>query len=258
MDIPIKMIDFATATCWVFLIMFCVSAVYSVKDLGLSIGNPQTGITSDSKILFSFPVEIANNGFYDIGSFNFTTEVLSESGSTITEGSTLIPTIGKGVKLSILHNMTLDINRLLQSDQECLFNDTQLDTVESVGMKIGAIIPVQASGNFSISWGAPFHDFKLGNRQYSELNYTHTQVIVPMGFDNHAFFDVTGEILLQMYDNTGQLIGHGQTLIEAEQHSHYEGHIELAVATSITRTGRFELEFQTPLFSSTSKVIPYG
>jgi hypothetical protein len=259
MDIPIKMIDFAIATCWIFLIMFFATAAYSVTDLGLNFGNPRIGTATDGRTVVSLPVTIANNGYYSIGSFNFTTKVLGDDGSTITEGSTLIPAIGVGEKVSIIDNMTLDIDHLLQSSQNFLFNDTQLDIVENVGMVIGEVIPVQASGNVSVPWGAPFYNLKLEEPQYSMLNHTHMSVIVPMSFDNHASFDIVGEAEMRMYNSTNQLIGFGQNTIDVLQQSHYDGHVELDVGiSSITQTGRFELNFQTSLFSSGSRVIPYG
>jgi len=259
MDVPIKMIDFAIAVCWIFLIMFFATAAYSVKDLGLNFGNPRIGRTTDGKTVVSLPVTITNNGYYSIDSFNFTTKVQGNDGSTITEGSTLVPTIGVGKKVTIIDNMTLDMDSLLQSNQELLSDDTQLNIVENVGMIIGEVIPVHASGNATVHWGAPFYNLKLEEPQYSMLNYTHVKVIVPISFDNHASFDVIGEAEIRMYNSTNQLIGFGQSTIDALQQSHYDGRVELDVGiSSITQTGRFELDFQTSLFSSGSMVIPYG
>lgn len=259
MDIPIKMIDIATIVCWIFLIIFSVSAVYSVKDLAFDLGRPQLGTTSDGKILFSLPLEIANKGYYNIGLFNVTTKILAENGSIIAEGSTLIPTIEKGETVTVLHNMTFDVAHLLQFDQSYLFNDTQLNTVESVSMRLGEFIPVQASGNFSIPWGAPLYNFKLGEPQYTVINFTHMQVVVPISFDNHAVVDIAGEAQISMYNGTDELVGFDRIDIEALQHSHYDGNFRLyAVTSSITRTGWFELRLQMGLFNYGPMVILYG
>jgi hypothetical protein len=258
MDVPIKMIDFATAICWVILIVFSASAVYSVKDLEFNSGEPQIGATSDGRILLSLPINISNNGYYDIGLFNFTTSVQDQKGSTIAQGSTLIPTIRRGEKLLFLHNMTIDANSMLQLNQKYLFNDTQLSATESVSMKLGELIPVQASGNFTIPWGAPLYNLKLGEVQYNTFNLTYTRVIVPLSFDNHASIDIKGEAQILLYNGANQPIGLGRTEVEAAQHSHYDGQVELYVATSsITPTERFELEFQTPLFNYGPAVTPY-
>jgi len=259
MDIPIKMIDFATAISWVFLITFFASAIYSIKDLRVDFGDLQEGMTPNGRISFSLPVNLTNNGYYNVGMFNLTTKVLDGNGSEITEGSTVLPAIRIGENLSILHNMTFDASLLLQPSREYLFNDTQLNTVESISMKLGGVIPVSASTNFSIPWGAPLYDLKLGDPLYHTLNQTDVQVTVPLSFDNHAFFDIVGEARIRMYNSANQLIGFGQIEVKVLQHSHYEGGVELrAEVSSNLWTGRFELEFQTSVFSFGPLVIPHG
>ena len=250
MDIPIKTIDFATAICWVILIVFCTSAVYSIKDLEFNSGIIQIGTTSDGKILFSLPVKISNNGYYDIDLFNITTTVKDQNGSMIIQGSTLIPTLRKGEKLSFLHNMTADQNSMLQLSQRYLFNDTELSATEFVSMKLGKLIPTQASENFTIPWGAPLYNLRIGEIQYYIFNSTHIRLILLLSFDNHAPIDIKGEAKILLYNADNEKIGLGQTEVEAPQHQHYEGFTELYVATtSITSTKRFELQFQTPLFN---------
>jgi hypothetical protein len=259
MDIPIKMIDLATMISWIFLIVFSVSVVYSVKDLAFDFGKPQIGTASDGRILFSLPIEIVNNGYYSIGLFNITTRVLDENGSTITEGSTLIPKIEKGERQAILHNMTFDLGRMSHLSQSYLFNDTQLGTIESVSMNLGEFIPVQVSGNFSIPWGAPLYNFKLGQLQYAPLNSTHIQATVSLSFDNHASVDIAGEAQLYMYTSANQLVGSDRIDVEAAQHSHYDRNAKFQIAiSSITRTGCFEVKIHTGLFSYGPVVIPYG
>jgi len=56
------MISIATTFFWIFLIVFLVSAVYSFKDVQFDFGEPQIGLTSDNKILFSLPITIDNKG----------------------------------------------------------------------------------------------------------------------------------------------------------------------------------------------------
>lgn len=259
MDIPIKIINLATAISWAFLIIFSVTAVYSVKDLEFNLGTPQMEIASDGKILLSLSIEIANKGYYNIGMFDIKTKVLDHSGSVITEGSTLIPTIERDERLAILHNVTLDVGHLLQLSASYLFTDTQLNAVESVSMRLGGVIPVEASGNLSIPWGAPLANLKVGEPQYAMLNSTHTQVTLPISFDNHASIDIVGEAQTRMYNSTNGFIGFGQIEVEASQHSHYDEHAIFCVAiSSVTRNGWIELRFHTQLFSHGPIVIPYG
>jgi len=259
MRIPIRMIGIATTFFWIFLIAFFVSAVYSVKDVHFDFGEPQMDVTSDNKVVFSLPVSITNRGFYNIGSFNISTEISDKEGFTITLGSTFIPVINKNDVATITHNMTIDINDLLQRDQNYLFNDTELKIYEAVGMRIADVIPVQASTNFSMHWGAPLYNFTLGKVEYAAHNLTHFKVVVPISFENRAFFDLVGNIQIQMYNSTDIIVGEGQTNIEAHHNSPYHGYLELYVSMAgMSESGHFEVYFLTPLFNYGPLVIPYG
>ena len=260
MRVPIRMIGLATTFFWIFLITFFVSAVYSLKDVHFDFGDPQTNLTSDNKFILSLPVSITNKGFYNIDSFNMSTEVLDREGLSIARGSTFIPIIAKNGSVTVTHNMTIDINDLLERYQDYLFNDTEVKIHEIVGMKIGDMIPLQASANFSVPWGAPLYNFSLGEVEYAAYNLTHFRAVVPISFENHAPFDVVGTIQTRMNNSAGEVIGNGQTNIEAYHNSPYNGYLELYVPiTGITESGRFEIYFQTPLFNNEKPlVIRYG
>jgi hypothetical protein len=253
------MIGIATTFFWMFLIAFFVSAVYSVKDVHFDFGEPQMDVTSDNKVVFSLPVSIANSGFYNIGSFNISTEISDKEGFTITRGSTFVPVIKKNDVVTITHNMTIYLNDLLQRDQNYLFNDTELKIYEAVSMKIADVIPVQASTNFSMHLGAPLYNFTLGEVEYAAHNNTHLKVVVPISFENRAFFDLVGNIQIQMYNSTDIIVGEGQTNIEAHHNSPYHGYLELYVSMAgMSESGHFEVYFLTPLFNYGPLVIPYG
>ena len=259
MRIPIRMIDIATTFFWIFLIAFFASAVYSVKDVHFDFGEPQMHVTSDNKVVFSLPMSIANSGFYNIGSFNISTEISDKEGFTITRGSTFVPVIKKNIVVTITHNMTIDLNDLLQQDKNYLFNDTELKIYEAVGMRIADVIPVQASTNFSMPWGAPLYNFTLGEPAYAPYNLTHFRVTIPISFENHAFFDLVGNMQIRMYNSTGACVGRVRTSLEAYGNSPYNRFIEFYVSmTGTTPTGRFEIYFSTSMFDYGPLVIPYG
>jgi hypothetical protein len=252
------MISIATTFFWIFLIVFFVSAAYSVKDVRFNFEEPQMDLTSDNKIVFSLPITIDNKGYYNIGSFNITTEISDYESFIITQGSTFIPVIEKGKQITATHNVTININDLLQNSQNYLFNDTELKVHETVGMKLAEAIPVQASTNLSMPWGAPLYNFTLGEIEYTAFNGTHMTATIPISFENHASFDLTGNIQIRMYNSTRTLIGEGQTTIEAPQNAPYHGHAELNVPiVEITENGYFEVYFSTPFFNFGPLVIPY-
>lgn len=259
MRIPIRIIGVVTTFFWVFLIVFFVSAAYSVKDIQFNFGEPQTNVTFDNKILFSLPITVVNKGYYNIGAFNLTTKVSDENGFVIAHHSTFVPIIERGVKITTSHNMTIDVNDLLQSDQEYLFNDTELEIDQIVSMKLAEAISVQASTNLSMPWGAPLYNFTMGEIQYEPYNETHVKAVVSISFENHALFDLTSRIQVCMYNGDNELVGEEQKAIEAPQNSLYESLIELYVSIAEKpENGHIEIYFQTSFFSYGPLVIPYG
>lgn len=264
MNIPIKMIGIATTIFWVFLIAFSVSAAFSAKDIQFNFGDPQTGMTANNELFFSLPIAIANRGFYSIGDFNVTSKASDMNGNEIARGASFVPIIRPGEEITMFHNITLDINEILQRDQNYLFNDTDLRIHETVRLSLATIIPVQASGNFTLPWGAPLYNFVLGSPTYSTYNATHFRVDVPISFENHAFFDLAGSLQIRMYNDRNMRIGEGQTNIEAAQHIGNNGNIEfyISAANATTlgtdRSGYFDVYLFSPLFNYGPWVIPYG
>jgi len=259
MRIPIRMIGITTTFFWIFLIAFFVSAVYSAKDIRLDFGEPQMNPTTDNKMIFSMPVTIVNNGIYDIGAFNITSKIMDAEGFTVTRGSTFVPVVRRNDAVIVMHNMTMDANDLLQRNQQYLFNDSELTVYQMVGLHLAEVIPVQASTNMSIPWGAPFHNFMLGQPTYAAFNATHFRVTVPVSFENHAFFDVSGTVQTRMYNNADTLLGEGETTIYAPQNSPYNGNAEFYVPISgVTSNGRFEVFLLTPFYNYRPMVVSYG
>ena len=260
MRIPIKMIGVTTTIFWVFLVAFFITAVYSAKDIHFDFGQPQIGVNSSNRILFSLPVTVVNNGFYDVGSFNVTTRVVDSTGSLFGRGSTFIPVIVKNSAVNVTHNMTISANSLLRRNSSLLFNDGTVTLHAIVGLEAAEVIPIQASTNLSIPWGAPFYNFMLGTPTYSLYNSTHLQVSVPLSFDNHAFFDVDGSVEARMFNSSDSQVGDGQTTIYAPQMSSFNGYIDFYVPinAAATPTGHFDVYFQTTMFNYGPWVIPYG
>ncbi|NWF86416.1 hypothetical protein HXY32_01145 [Candidatus Bathyarchaeota archaeon] len=259
MRVPIRMIGIATTFFWIFLIAFLVTAVYSTKDVAFNFGEPQMNTNASGEIVFSLPISVANRGFYDIGAFAIMTEVFDNHDASIVRGSTLVPVIKKNDEVTVVHNMTFDMNDLLQRSENFLFNDSELKIYAAVGMRIAEVIPVEASSNFSMPWGAPLYNFTLGDPAYAPYNLTHWRATVPLSFENHAFFDLIGNVQIQMYNDAGTLVGEGQTSVEAYANSSYSGFIELYVSiVEVTSSGWFEVYFSTSIFNYGPLVISYG
>ncbi|MGQ9539036.1 MAG: hypothetical protein ACUVTE_05610 [Candidatus Bathycorpusculaceae bacterium] len=259
MDISIRMIGIASTFFWIILLAFFASAAYYVKDLHLSIGEPILSVASNGDLLVSVSLNIENEGYYDLGAFNLTTKVADVNGSMLAEGCTFLPKVKRGVTVATFHNLTLHFNDLLEEGAYYMFNDANLSLAAIISMNIAEVIPVKASSNFSVPWGAPFYNFQLGEPTFKPFNLTHLEIAVPISFENHAFFDVYGKIRLRMYNSEGSFIGLGETDLEAPQGFLYNGFIVFFVQTAgITRQGFFEVYFSTSLFEYGPLVIPYG
>jgi hypothetical protein len=253
------MIGITTTLFWIFLIAFFASAVYSAKDIHLNFGGPEISAMADDKILFSIPVTVANDGFYDIEAFNITTTVLDAKGFTVASGTTLVPLIDSNDAVTLTHNMTVDVNDLLRSDNEYLFNDSKVPVYETVGLRLAQVIPVQASQNLTLPWGAPLYNFTVGEPAYSGFNVTYLRVSVPVSFENHALFDVAGNVQIRMYNNADQLLGEGKTPINTSPNTAYDGNILFYVEINgATSKGRLEVYIQMSFFNYGPLVILYG
>ncbi len=131
------------------------------------------------------------------------------------------------------------------------------------GLTFAELLPAQISTNFTFPWGAPFYNFALGKPFFGQLNSTHSVVAVSMSFENHAAFDLAGNIRVKLFDISDSLLGESQTSFYVPQHSSYNENIEFyiplnATFLSATQKGYFNVYFSTPLFEYGPLVIQYG
>ncbi|MEM1540600.1 MAG: hypothetical protein QXJ07_04375 [Candidatus Bathyarchaeia archaeon] len=259
MDVSIRMISAASTVFWVLLVGFFASAVYSVKDLHLSLGEPQLNLTTDGHAIISIPIHIENMGYHNLGNFNITTKVVSLNSTKITEGSTFIPLVGRGSKITVLHNLTFSTNVLSESCIHYLFNDSSFIVAAEISLKLAEIIPVKALSNFTVPWGAPFYNFQFGQLAIEPLNTTHLKIVAPISFENHAPIEINGKIKIYIRNSENVIVGQGESTITAPQGAPYTGSAVFYVETSeITEKGSFEVYFLTPPFSYGPLVIPYS
>lgn len=263
MKVPIRMISVATSFLWVLLIIFSVSAIYSMKDIRLDLGKPETTITPANELLYNFPIGIVNNGYYDLDDFNISTEILDVQKSVMAQGFTFIPVIRKGEAFNTTHQMRINLTDMLQTHQDLIFNDTELQVNATVSMKAAELIPLQVSANLTMPWGAPLYNLTFGTPEFTvqiDPNSTnYYRVAIPITFDNHAFFDLTGTVQLNMYNNRNIPTGTGKIVLKALQHSSYQADIELDVPVAgTTKNGHLEVLFSISFFNYGPLVIPYG
>jgi hypothetical protein len=257
------MLGIATFAFWVILVAFIASAAYSIKDLNSGFGEPQFTVAPNHELLFSLPLYIDNRGYYSLKSFNITTVFSDAEGSEISRASTFVPAIPQGQNVTILHNATLSMDSLLQKGDQYLFNDNNLTASVTAGLNFAELIPAQLSTNITYPWGAPFYNFMLGQPSYDLFDSTHSRVVVPLSFENHAAFDFAGSIRVELYDSGNSLLGESRVAFDVSRGSRYNGNLEFRVPLNIAslsaaQSGHFKVFFSTSFFEYGPLVIPYG
>jgi hypothetical protein len=259
MHVSIRMIGIATTVFWLFLIAFVVLAAYSVKDLSFDFGEPAADLDVNGDLLISLPITIVNRGYTNLEAFRVLTQLMGSDGAVIARGSTSVPVVRRDTSVVTAHSVSVDFDSLLNRDENYLFSDTVLTLNATVGMTLAQLVPVEARGNFTMPWGAPLYNFAVGVPAFAPEEAVSMVVSVPISFENHAFFDLDGDVRLLMFNSSGGPIAEGETVLDVSQGAAYDGNVELVfTASDLTSSGRFEVYVHTALFDYGPLVVPYG
>jgi hypothetical protein len=257
------MITVATWFFWIVLIIFSISAIYSMKNMSVDLGKPETTITPDNELVLTFPIEIVNNGYYNLNDFNVSTEIRDMQNSTIAQGFTFMPVIERAETLNITHQMRINLTDMLQTHQYLIFNDTELQVHATVAMKAAGLISLQVSSNLTIPWGPPLYNLTFGTPKFTlQISPNSTRfyrVAIPTAFENHASFDLNGTIQLGIYNDRNVLTWTAKIVLNAPRQSTYSADLNFDVpGPDVSTNGRFEAFFETSFLNYGPVVIPYG
>ena len=262
MKVPIRILGIATVIFWASLAAFIGLTAYSIKDLGLDVGETQVSTAPNGELLFSLPIFIDNKGYSSLNDLKITTVFFDENGAEISTASTAVPTISQGETATINHKAALSLNALLLKGEEYLIKDQHLATSVTAGLTLAELFPVQISTNFTYPWGAPFYNFRISQPSVDSFNVTHYSVVVPVSFENHAAFDLAGNIRIQLFSNDDKLLSETQTSFNAPRQSSYSDEVEFQIGSNseslLNQNGHFNIYFSTALFEYGPLVIPYG
>jgi hypothetical protein len=262
MNVPIRVLGIATVILWVFLVAFIVVAAYSFKDLNLGAGDPQFSTSPDGKLTFSMPINIDNKGVCSLKDLQINTKFSDAEGSEISSSSTFVPVILHGQNTTVIHNASLSIKELLDKE-EYLFEDKNLAASITAGLTFAELLPVEITANLTYPWGAPFYGFTLGQPSYHPVNSTHGSISVPANFENHAAFNITGEMRTELCGSDESVLSEAQTTFDVPPQSVYDGEFRFIIpldpaSTTTFRDSHFNVYFSTSLFEYGPLVIPYG
>jgi hypothetical protein len=233
-----------------------------MTSLNFGVGEPQFTAGSNHDLMLTLPLFIDNRGYYSLKGFNLTTVFSDAEGTEISRSSTYVPVIPQGENTTILHNVTLSMNSLSEQLNQYIFKDGNLTCAVTAGLNFAEILPTQLAANVTFPWGAPLYNFKLGQPQLSGADLSHVTASVPLSFENHAAFDLTGNVRVRLYDEHDQLLDESQTAINAPKYSNFNGKLGFSIplsaaASNANLNGHFEVYFSTPMFEYGPMVIPY-
>jgi hypothetical protein len=253
MIIVSRMLSIATFVLWLIIVFFSVTAVYSVLNLGVTIGNVQMLPSSDG-ISFSLPFSINNSGYYEIADLNLTTRVTDPNGKLLDRTETIVPSIHQGTSVNSSHTIDINIEDILSLEPvTLLLNDSEFNVEIFAGLNFARAVPVQLSFNTTIPWGAPFSNFSIEEISVSLYNSTHTEVTVPISFQNHAIVHLSGTLELEVYNNSQERIATGAIIISVQSLQNYADNIVIYIkqedATKLTSNGDLHLIFEMTMFT---------
>jgi hypothetical protein len=129
-------------------------------------------------------------------------------------------------------------------------------------LNFAEIVPTQMSANVTFPWGAPFYKFKLGAPSLSTADPNHVTAKVPLSFENHAAFDVEGNVTVKLFSGQDTLLAESQATINAAKNTNYDGSLNFplpaSAASAASLSGHFEVYFSTNMFDYGPVVFPYG
>jgi hypothetical protein len=253
MKIAIRMLSIATVILWIVILFFSVTAVYSVMNVGVSVGEVQM-LPSSKGVTFSLPFSITNDGYYDLADLNLTTRITEPNGTVLDVTETIVPSIPKGTDINASHTIPIDLESILSLDHiSLLLNDSSFNVEVFAGLNFARAVPVQLATNVTLPWGAPLANFAVGAISVSPYNDTHSEASIPVSFENHAMLDIAGTLKLEVYNNSDEQIASGITAINVQSQQSYVDSIlvypRLYDVSKLTGSGRIHLLFETPMFT---------
>jgi len=270
----IRVLGWTITIMGIIIILFLGSAMYSIfqtlMNQGLGFGSFQIYTLEDGVIL-SFPLYVNNTSYYDISGLNLSTFVRDFRGVEISKNSTTVDVIKAGARVPTLkHNMSIN-SEILENLMYLLFEDGNLSIDTYIGIRYAYAFSFQMEmPNMSMPWGAPFYNLSIGEPPSlplppSSFNGTHYLITIPLSFENHAFFNVTGVMKLEILNSTRNYVGSGTTVVNILPGSPYDptpynGTLEVSVPieNKLTDTGYLIIHFENSIFSFGPVEKTYG
>jgi len=258
MKIALRMISLATTILWGTLAIFIITAAYSASLIEIQFEDPEIFLSDNNVLAIMLSMKINNKGYYHIKEFLLKTEVKDESGIEISSQQTYVDVIPARRQTWVKHNITFALDDLT-GIINLLFRDANLTLTSEVELKFTELLPVKIYTNTSYPWGAPFHNFTLGEPAFEQYNYTYSILSLPLNFENHSIFNITGTTYLKIFNEQDDVVAVAKLPIEVYSGSKYSDILKIYVKnTEIPFGGRVELFFESETLSFGPLVIYLG
>lgn len=253
MNIAIKMLTISTFILWAIIIFFSATAVFSVMGLDVGIGEPEA-LPSGSGVSFSLPFYIVNNGYYELSNLNLTSRITDPNGTVLDQTETIVPSIPNGANVTAAHTIYVDLNDIMSMDyMPLLFEDSSFTVEGFASVGFAKVIPVQIEVNTTIPWGAPLANFYSGELELSPFNSTHSELSMPISFENHAIIGIQGVLRMEVYNSLDHEVASGQVIVDAPSQQGYADTIRAYLTpdevSQLTDSGNLHFLFETPMFT---------
>jgi len=212
----IRALGWAATIFWIVLLFFTVTAAYSAFKVaqGLRLGRPTTN-QQDGSLLVSLPLTFNDTGLYDMSNFNITTLIRDGNGTFISGSSTFVPLIPRESKnFLVTHNLSLSPSQMTTDNLAyLLFNDSTLNVDAILKLDFARAIPLELATNTSMPWGAPLYSLTISDISATMITPGRFGVTFSVSYENHAFFDLDGSVLLELVDHVGNRLGTSSTIL---------------------------------------------
>ncbi len=256
----IRALGWVTKILWIILIATIITIAYSATQISFSIGESQTTATEQA-ITISFPVNITNNGLYDLTQLNVTTRITDQNSQTLANGTTIDQLVQKGTSATRIYNITINIPEIIAQSSSLLFNETTFTVFQCVSLDYANAIPLSFHANYTMPWGAPLSNLTVGNPTFQPYNATYSIATVQLHFENHnQYLPVTGTMRIEIYNSRQILRGAGTANIDTQPNTSCDTQVNVLVRNSrqITPSGEIHLFFETSAFNYGPVVTSFG
>ncbi|MCK4433898.1 hypothetical protein KAU92_00290 [Candidatus Bathyarchaeota archaeon] len=225
----IKALGWAIIILWVITLLLPITIGLSLLKFleqpnAIGFREPVVSFSNGEFSLFA-PFYINNTGYYDLSNINITILFRSDN-ETVSTFSTVLPNVPAGTMVNSSYNISFGLEEIVSMSTDLLTEDTSLNLGVSIFFQVAHVIGVGVSTNITIPWKAPLHDLTISEVSYDPSSQKFS---LPVSFKNNAYFTVKGTVLVEVYNNRGELVLSIDKDLDVHSNSFFQGLFEITI-----------------------------